>query len=572
MTKGMRKGLTSYGDPGFSLFLRRAFIKAMGFSDDALERPIIGITDTFSDYNPCHGNVPQLIEAVKRGVMLAGGLPMAFPTISIHESFSNPTSMFLRNLMAMDTEEMIRAQPMDSIVLIGGCDKTVPAQLMAAASADVPAIMLITGPMLVGHHKGEELGACTDCRRLWAAHRAGTIDEDEIDVLSGRLAPTNGTCMVMGTASTMACVSEALGIAMPGTGSIPATHADRLRAAEAAGKRAVEMAKTGGPKPSEIMTQTAFHNALTVLQSIGGSTNGLVHLAALAGRLGIEIDMAEFDRMGREVPTLIDLKPSGSHYMEHFHWAGGVPKLMKELGDLIDGSAMTVTGEPLSASIARAEEVPNQTIIRTRANPLQASGAMAVLSGNLAPQGALIKQSAASPTLMQHEGRAVVFESVEDMTLRMDDPDLDVTADDVLVLRNAGPVGAPGMPEAGYLPIPRKLAQQGVKDMVRISDARMSGTAFGTIVLHIVPEAAIGGPLGLVRNGDRIRLDVENRRIDLLVDEAELTRRKNEWTAPKPHAGSDRGYLSLYLNNVNQADQGCDFDFLRKTPAHPSNT
>jgi dihydroxy-acid dehydratase len=572
MTKGMRKGLTSYGDPGFSLFLRRAFIKAMGFSDDALERPIIGITDTFSDYNPCHGNVPQLIEAVKRGVMLAGGLPMAFPTISIHESFSNPTSMFLRNLMAMDTEEMIRAQPMDSIVLIGGCDKTVPAQLMAAASADVPAIMLITGPMLVGHHKGEELGACTDCRRLWAAHRAGTIDEDEIDILSGRLAPTNGTCMVMGTASTMACVSEALGIAMPGTGSIPATHADRLRAAEAAGKRAVEMAKTGGPKPSEIMTETAFHNALTVLQSIGGSTNGLVHLAALAGRLGIEIDMAEFDRMGREVPTLIDLKPSGSHYMEHFHWAGGVPKLMKELGDLIDGSAMTVTGEPLSASIARAEEVPNQTIIRTRANPLQASGAMAVLSGNLAPQGALIKQSAASPTLMQHEGRAVVFESVEDMTLRMDDPDLDVTADDVLVLRNAGPVGAPGMPEAGYLPIPRKLAQQGVKDMVRISDARMSGTAFGTIVLHIVPEAAIGGPLGLVRNGDRIRLDVENRRIDLLVDEAELTRRKNEWTAPKPHAGSDRGYLSLYLNNVNQADQGCDFDFLRKTPAHPSNT
>ena len=572
MTKGMRKGLTSYGDSGFSLFLRRAFIKAMGFSDDALERPIIGITDTFSDYNPCHGNVPQLIEAVKRGVMLAGGLPMAFPTISIHESFSNPTSMFLRNLMAMDTEEMIRAQPMDSIVLIGGCDKTVPAQLMAAASADVPAIMLITGPMLVGHHKGEELGACTDCRRLWAAHRAGTIDEDEIDILSGRLAPTNGTCMVMGTASTMACVSEALGIAMPGTGSIPATHADRLRAAEAAGKRAVEMAKTGGPKPSEIMTENAFHNALTVLQSIGGSTNGLVHLAALAGRLGIEIDMAEFDRMGREVPTLIDLKPSGSHYMEHFHWAGGVPKLMKELGDLIDGSAMTVTGEPLSASIARAEEVPNQTIIRTRANPLQASGAMAVLSGNLAPQGALIKQSAASPTLMQHEGRAVVFESVEDMTLRMDDPDLDVTADDVLVLRNAGPVGAPGMPEAGYLPIPRKLAQQGVKDMVRISDARMSGTAFGTIVLHIVPEAAIGGPLGLVRNGDRIRLDVENRRIDLLVDEAELTRRKNEWTAPKPHAGSDRGYLSLYLNNVNQADQGCDFDFLRKTPAHPSNT
>jgi len=566
MSKGMRKGLTSYGDPGFSLFLRRAFIKAKGFSDDALERPIIGITDTFSDYNPCHGNVPQLIEAVKRGVMLAGGLPMAFPTISIHESFSNPTSMFLRNLMAMDTEEMIRAQPMDAVVLISGCDKTVPAQLMAAASADVPTILLITGPMLVGHHKGEELGACTDCRRLWAMHRAGQMDEAEIDVVSGRLAPTNGTCMVMGTASTMACISEALGIALPGTGSIPATHADRLRAAEASGARAVAMAKSGGPKPTEILTKKAFDNALTVLQAIGGSTNGLVHLSALAGRLGIEIDFDAFDQLGRTVPTLIDLKPSGAHYMEHFHWAGGMPKLLKELGDLIDGTALTVTGEPLSAAIEKAEEVPNQTIIRSRANPLQASGAMAVLHGNLAPRGAIIKQSAASPTLMQHEGRAVVFDSVEDMTNRMDDPDLDVTADDVLVLRNAGPVGAPGMPEAGYLPIPRKLAQKGVKDMVRISDARMSGTAFGTIVLHIAPEAAIGGPLGLVRNGDRIRLDVANRSINLLVDDAELVERRKTYQPPPPHEGSERGYLSLYLKTVNQADEGCDFDFMRKVP------
>ena len=566
MSKGMRKGLTSYGDPGFSLFLRRAFIKAMGFSDDALERPIIGITDTFSDYNPCHGNVPQLIEAVKRGVMLAGGLPMAFPTISIHESFSNPTSMFLRNLMAMDTEEMIRAQPMDAVVLISGCDKTVPAQLMAAASADVPTILLITGPMLVGHHKGEELGACTDCRRLWAMHRAGQMDEAEIDVVSGRLAPTNGTCMVMGTASTMACISEALGISLPGTGSIPATHADRLRAAEASGARAVAMAKSGGPKPTEILTKKAFDNALTVLQAIGGSTNGLVHLSALAGRLGIEIDFDAFDQLGRTVPTLIDLKPSGAHYMEHFHWAGGMPKLLKELGDLIDGTALTVTGEPLSAAIEKAEEVPNQTISRSRANPLQASGAMAVLHGNLAPRGAIIKQSAASPTLMQHEGRAVVFDSVEDMTNRMDDPDLDVTADDVLVLRNAGPVGAPGMPEAGYLPIPRKLAQQGVKDMVRISDARMSGTAFGTIVLHIAPEAAIGGPLGLVRNGDRIRLDVANRSINLLVDDAELVERRKTYQPPPPHEGSERGYLSLYLKTVNQADEGCDFDFMRKVP------
>lgn len=397
-------------------------------------------------------------------------------------------------------------------------------------------------------------------------HRAGQMDEAEIDVVSGRLAPTNGTCMVMGTASTMACVSEALGITLPGTGSIPATHADRLRAAEASGARAVAMAKSGGPKPSEILTQKAFDNALTVLQAIGGSTNGLVHLSALAGRLGIEIDFDAFDQLGRTVPTLIDLKPSGAHYMEHFHWAGGVPKLLKELGDLIDGTALTVTGEPLSAAIAKAEEVPNQTIIRTRANPLQASGAMAVLYGNLAPRGAIIKQSAASPALMQHEGRAVVFDSVEDMTNRMDDPALDVTADDILVLRNAGPIGAPGMPEAGYLPIPRKLAQQGVKDMVRISDARMSGTAFGTIVLHIAPEAAIGGPLGLVRNGDRIKLDVANRSINLLVDDAELEARRKTYQPPAPHEGSERGYLSLYLNTVNQADQGCDFDFMRKVP------
>ena len=329
---GLRRNLTSYGDPGFSLFLRKAFIKAAGFSDDALDRPIVGITNTFSDFNPCHGNVPRLIEAVKRGVMLAGGLPMEFPTISIHESFASPTSMFLRNLMAMDTEEMIRAQPMDAVVLIGGCDKTVPAQLMAAASADVPAIQLITGPMLVGYHKGEMLGACTDCRRLWGHHRAGAMDQDEVEVVSGRLAPTQGTCMVMGTASTMGCLVEALGIALPGTGSIPATHADRIRAAEASGRQAVSLAKSG-TRPSEVLTEAAFRNAMVVLQAIGGSTNGLVHLAAIARRRGIKIDLEEFDQIGREVPVLVDLKPSGAQYMEHFHWAGGVPRLMQELRD-----------------------------------------------------------------------------------------------------------------------------------------------------------------------------------------------------------------------------------------------
>ncbi|QQS15099.1 MAG: dihydroxy-acid dehydratase [Rhodospirillales bacterium] len=566
MAKGIRKGLATYGDPGFSLFLRKAFIKAMGYSDDALDRPIVGITNTFSDYNPCHGNVPKLIDAVKRGVMLAGGLPMEFPTVSIHESFSNPTSMFLRNLMAMDTEEMIRAQPMDSVVLIGGCDKTVPAQLMAAASADVPAIMLVTGPMLVGHFRGEVLGACTDCRRLWGQHRAGTFSESDIEEVSERLAPTTGTCMVMGTASTMACVTEALGMSLPGSGSIPATHADRLRAAEASGKRAVELAKAGGPKPREIMTKAAFRNAIVALQALGGSTNGLVHLTAIAGRCDVAIDLADVDQLGRDVPVLADLKPSGEHYLEHFHWAGGTMRMLREIQEHVDRDAMTIAGVTLGASIDAAPEIPGQTIIRTRATALSATGAMAVLRGNLAPRGAIIKQSAASAKLMSHTGRAVVFESVEDMVERMDDPALDVTADDVLVLRNAGPKGAPGMPEAGYIPIPMKLARQGVKDMVRISDARMSGTAFGTIVLHITPESAIGGPLGLVRNGDRIQLDVPGRRIELLVDAATLEARRRQWTPPVDHGINARGYTGLFLRSVLQADEGCDFDFLVRGP------
>jgi len=559
---GLRKGLTSYGDAGFSLFLRRAFIKAMGFTDDALDRPIIGITNTFSDFNPCHGNVPDLIEAVKRGVMLAGGLPMAFPTISIHESFSHPTSMFLRNLMALDTEEMIRAQPMDAVVLIGGCDKTLPAQLMGAASADIPAIVVPTGPMLVGHYKGEVLGACTDCRRLWAKHRAGEMSEAEMDEVSSRLAPTKGTCMVMGTASTVACMTEALGMCLPGAASIPATHADRIRAAEASGAAAIRLARDG-MTPSKIMTRQAFTNALTVLQAIGGSTNGLIHFTAIAGRLGIDIDLEAFDRLGLEVPVLVDLKPSGQHYMEHFHWAGGVPRLLRELGDLIDTTQRSVAGISLGEIADQAEIVPGQEVIRPRSAPIHSGGGLAVLRGNLAAQGALIKRSAATPALLQHEGRAVVFDSIEDMTTRIDRDDLDVTPTDVLVLRNAGPKGAPGMPEAGYIPIPRKLARAGVKDMVRISDARMSGTAFGTIVLHATPEAAVGGPLGLVRDGDMIRLDTANRRLDLLVPEAELARRQAGWVAPAAPPGAERGYLRLFLDQVTQADQGCDFAFCR---------
>ncbi|CAN5127872.1 IlvD/Edd family dehydratase [soil metagenome] len=564
MTKGLKKGLTSYGDPGFSLFLRKAFIKAMGYSDDALERPIVGITNTYSDYNPCHGNVPQLIEAVKRGVMLAGAMPMVFPTISIAESFSFPTSMYLRNLMAMDTEEMIRAQPMDAVVVIGGCDKTLPAQIMAAVSADLPTVVIPVGPMVVGHHKGEVLGACTDCRRMWGKFRAGEIDEVEIEAVNGRLAPSVGTCMVMGTASTMACITETLGLSLPMSATIPAPHSERVRSAELSGKRAAEMAVTGGPKPSELLTPAAFRNAQVVLQAIGGSTNGLIHLTAIANRTEHRIDLATFDQLGRDVPVLIDLKPSGAHYMEHFHHAGGVPKLMKQLGDLIDLDQKTVAGGTLRDVVASAEEVPGQDAIRPRTNPITPEGAMAVLHGNLAPRGAIIKHSAASPKLLQHTGRAVVFESVEDMTLRVDDPNLDVKADDVLVLRNAGPKGAPGMPEAGYLPIPQKILRTGVKDMVRISDARMSGTAFGTIVLHITPESAVGGPLALVKTGDMIKLDVAGRSIDLLVDDAELAKRQAALPKPSTPEWAARGYAHLFHETITQADDGCDFDFMRR--------
>jgi len=563
MADGLRKGLTSYGDAGFSLFLRKAFIKAMGYSDDALNRPIVGITNTYSDYNPCHGNVPQIIEAVKRGVMLTGAMPMVFPTISIAESFAYPTSMYLRNLMAMDTEEMIRAQPMDAVVVIGGCDKTLPAQIMAAVSADLPTVVIPVGPMVVGHHQGEVLGACTDCRRLWGKYRAGEIDEVEIEAVNGRLAPSVGTCMVMGTASTMACITEALGLSLPMSATIPAPHAERFRSAEASGKVAAAMAMAKGPKPSELLTQASFKNAQVVLQAIGGSTNGLIHLTAIANRTQYRIDLEAFDKLGREVPVLIDLKPSGEHYMEHFHHAGGVPKLMAQLGDLIDLDAKTITGATLRDVVAAAEDVPGQDAIRPRNQPIKPEGAMAVLHGNLAPRGAVIKHSAASPRLLQHTGRAVVFESVEDMTLRVDDPLLDVNADDVLVLRNAGPKGAPGMPEAGYLPIPKKLARGGVKDMVRISDARMSGTAFGTIVLHITPESAVGGPLALVKNGDMIRLDVAKRSIDLLVDATELEKRRAALSLPATPDWAKRGYAHLFNETILQADEGCDFDFMR---------
>ncbi len=557
---GMKKGLTSYGDQGFSLFLRKAFIKGAGFTDAALDRPVIAIADTGSDYNPCHGNSPQLVEAVKRGVMLAGGLPMAFPTISVHESFAAPTSMYLRNLMAMDTEEMIRAQPMDAVVLIGGCDKTVPAQLMGAASANLPAIQLITGSMLTGSHRGERVGACTDCRRYWGKFRAGEIDADEVAEVNNQLVASVGTCSVMGTASTMACIAEALGMTMPGGASPPAVTSDRIRIAEQTGAQAVQMARDR-LTIDKILTPAAFENALRVLLAIGGSTNGIVHLAAIAGRVGLDIDMQALDQMGRETPVLLDLKPSGQHYMEDFHKAGGMATLLRELKPLLRLDALTVTGRTLGEELERSGPGFKQDVVRSIANPIYPQGGIAVLLGNLAPGGAIIKQSAADPGLMEHEGRAVVFENLEDMALRIDAVDLDVSADDVLVLKNIGPKGAPGMPEAGYIPIPMKLARAGVKDIVRISDGRMSGTAFGTIVLHVTPESAIGGPLAYVQNGDRIRLSVKNREISLLVSEAELAQRTLDNPVVEPSA--ERGYRKLFLQEVNQADKGVDFGFLR---------
>ena len=567
-TPGMEQGLVNYGDAEFSLFMRKAFIKAMGYSDEALSRPIVGVVNTYSGYNACHRTVPDLVDAIRRGVMLAGGIAVDFPVVSIHESFSAPTSMFLRNLMAMDTEEMIRAQPMDAVVLIGGCDKTVPALLMGAASAGRPAILEVTGPMITGSFKGERLGACTDCRRLWGMHRAGDLDSEEIQAAGDRLMPTAGTCMVMGTASTMALMSEALGMMLPGGGAIPAVHADRLRHAEATGARAVAMA-VERLTPDKIMTPAAFANAFKMLLAIGGSTNGLVHMTAVAGRMGIEVDLEALDELSNEIPVLVDLKPSGQHYMEDLNNAGGAAPILRALRDDLDLDCMTVSGRTLGAEIDAAPPDWGQDVVKTKADPIYPKGGIAVLRGSLAPNGAIIKQSAAAAHLMKHEGRAVVFEDLEDMANRLDAPDLDVTADDVLVLKNAGPKGAPGMPESGYIPIPRKLAAAGVKDMLRMSDARMSGTAFGAIVLHISPEAAEGGPLGLVRNGDRIRLDVAERRLDLLVDEAELAERRKAWRAPT-HAGQDRGYLKLYMDEVTQAEDGADFRFL--TPAKTGRT
>jgi dihydroxy-acid dehydratase len=559
--RGLVNGLTNYGDKDFALYLRKSFARSMGYSNAMLARPTVGIAYTPSGFNNCHRHFPEMLEAVKRGVIAAGGLPLDFPTISLGEVFLNPTSLRFRNLMSMDTEEMIRAQPMDSVVLMGGCDKTVPAQLMGALSAGRPAIQLVGGPMMTGRHKGERLGACTDCRRFWAQYRAGNVDKHEIDQIEGRLSTTSGTCAVMGTASTMACIAEALGMMLPGTAAIPAVHADRLRAAEATGAAAVALIGSGRT-PDKIITEKSIENALRILLAIGGSTNAIIHLTAIAGRAGINISLDRLNELSDTTPVLVNLKPTGANYMEDFFAAGGVGAVLRELKPNLHLDCLTITGETLGERLAADDGWVDHDVIASAAQPIEPLGGLVALFGSLAPKGAILKRSAADEKLFEGEGRAVVFTSLADLAARIDDPDLDVNPDDYLVLQNAGPFSASCMPEAGYIPIPKKLAAKGIKDMVRLSDARMSGTAFGTVILHITPDTASGGPLAFVRNGDRIRLSVKRHAIDLLVPPDELAKRKAAAGVLKPPP-PERGYGKLYAEQILGADEGCDFKFLK---------
>jgi dihydroxy-acid dehydratase len=544
--KGLSRGLTNYGDKDFSVYLRNSFASSMGYSREVLKKPIVGIANSFSGFNNCHRHFPELVEAVKRGVLLGGGLPLEFPTISLGEVFISPTSLKFRNLMSMDTEEMVRAQPMDAVVLMGGCDKTVPAQLMGAASADLPAVQLVAGPMMTSRYGEERLGACTDCRRFWGKYRAGEVNADQINDIEGRLATTAGTCAVMGTASTMACIAETLGMSLPGTAAIPAVHADRLRAAEASGLAAARMIDKP-IRPSQIITEKSVENALRMLLALGGSKGSLERMNELSDT----------------TPVLVNLKPVGEHYMEDFFFAGGVGGVLRELKPLLHLDTPTVADETLGDRLERNPGYVDHRVIAKAETPLEPQGGLVGLFGNLAPRGAVLKRSAADETLFEKTGRAVVFNSLEDLAARVDDPELDIVADDIMVLQNAGPKSASGMPEAGYLPIPKKLSAQGVKDMIRISDARMSGTAFGTIVLHVAPEASVGGPLALVRNGDQIKLSVKNKSIELLVSDEELAHRKSEWKSENVPPEQRRGYDKLYASEVSQADEGCDFGFLQ---------
>ena len=541
-------------------WLRKAAFMAQGYGPEAYDnRPIIGICNSWSELTHCNAHLRQLAEAVKRGVWQAGGFPMEFPVMSLGEYNMRPTTMLFRNLMSMEVEESLRANPLDGVVLLGGCDKTTPALLMGAASADIPAIIVTGGPQLKANWRGEELGSCTDCRRYEVELRAGNITGEDWAELQTCIVRSPGHCMVMGTASTMASMAEAMGIALPGNAAIPAVDSRRLRISELAGRQIVNLVEQD-LRPSQIMTREAFENAIRTMHALGGSTNAVIHLTAIAGRLGIELPGTLFDELSRTTPFILNLKPSGQYLMEDFFYAGGLAALLKEIQPLLHDDQMTVTGQTLAENIAPAINY-NPDVIRSMDEPMDPEGGLAVLTGSLAPTGALIKPTAASQSLMTHESRAIVFEDHDDLFARIDDPDLDVTPDDVLVMRASGPIGAPGMPEWGFLPLPKKILASGVRDMVRLSDARMSGTAFGTVVVHVTPESAAGGPLAAVRNGDHISLNVPERRLDLLVEDREIKRRLHESPPQKPV--HKRGYASMYSQHVLQADTGCDFDFLR---------
>jgi L-arabonate dehydrase len=550
-----------WGQPNYESFTRRAWMRSEGFSSDFFQnKPVIGICNSWSELNNCNAHLRIVAEAVKRGVLAAGGFPLEFPTISLGEVYMKPTTMLYRNLMAMDVEECIRAYPMDAVVLLCGCDKTTPAQLMGAASADVPAIVVPGGPMLSGQWKDRRLGSGTDGRKLFDLFRTGRLSEEQWCEIEGGISRSSGHCTVMGTASTMTSLAEALGMTLTGCANIPAPDSRRLTIAEMSGRRAVELALED-VKPSQIMTRQAIENAMTVDMAIGGSTNAVVHLIAIAGRLGIDLRLDDFDAISRRTPYIANVKPSGEFLMEDFFYAGGLPVVMKEILHLLHGDALTVTGKSVRENVQNAE-CHRRDVIRTAAEPLNPEGGTVVLYGNLAPDGAVIKQTAASPHLLQHRGPAYVFETYEQMREQIDSLDLPVTRDSVLVMKNCGPKGAPGFPEWGHIPMPKVLLEQGVSDMVRISDARMSGTSFGTVVLHTAPESALGGPLAVVRTGDEIQLDVAGRQIELCVPAQEIQRRLQSFTPAPPKY--DRGYGRMFLEHVTQANLGCDFDFLRK--------
>ncbi|MBI3684035.1 MAG: dihydroxy-acid dehydratase [Acidobacteria bacterium] len=548
-----------FDTPGYYGFSRKAWLRSEGFGRHIFDgKPLIGVCNSWSELNNCNAHLRQVAEAVKRGVWAAGGVPLEFPTISLGEMFLRPTSMLLRNLMAMDVEESVRGYPMDGVVLLCGCDKTTPAQLMGAASADIPAIMVTGGPMLSGQWRDRKIGAGTDGRKLFDLFRQGKLTEEEWCEIEGCIARSAGHCTVMGTASTMASLAEALGMTLPGCAAIPAPDSRRLEIAEHSGRRIVEMVSED-LRPSRILTLAAFRNAVRVDMAIGGSTNAVVHLLAIARRVQVPLTLDDFDRLSRSTPCLVNVKPSGEYLMEEFHAAGGVPAVMRRILPLLDGECLTVTGRSIRENVEQAE-CWNDAVIRPVENALSAEGGTAILRGNLAPDGAVIKQTAASPHLLRRRGRAYVFENYAEMQRQIDDPGLPVDENSVLVMKNCGPKGAPGFPEWGHIPLPRVLLERGVEDVVRISDARMSGTSFGTVVLHVAPESAVGGPLAAVRTGDEITLDVPARSLHLHVAEDELGRRLAAFEPPPPHY--TRGYGKLFLDHVTQANLGCDFDFL----------